>query len=112
MNLFQRAKNNFHLTIKERALLKVLQGLLISAVVVAIMVLQQDLLNAALTPHQVLQDVAEALLFTFAMGVAKAITAAGEANTNMQEQAIGHSAELLVSEVENKVRPSGPSSSM
>jgi hypothetical protein len=102
MNIFQRAAANLNLTPGERALLKTLQSLLITAIVVGLITAATYLNGSGPINWRYLTfTVIIAIIFSFAHGIAKLITANGD-------EPLGAAIEAVTEAVEKKIPPGQP----
>lgn len=97
MNLFQRAAAGLALTPAERALLKLLQSLLLTAILTGLLAASQYLAgNSTINWHTLLFVIGGQILLAVATAIAKYITAQGDAP-------IGMAVEVLTEEVRKKL---------
>lgn len=97
MNLFQRAMANLNLTPGERALLKTLQSLIITAIISALLA-AASLLNVpgSINIHDLVYVVIVALIFSLGHGIAKYFTASGDTPLGAAIEAVTEAAEKRI----------------
>lgn len=102
MNLFQRAFANHNLTPGERAVLKTLQSLIIGAIITALFAAASFLSKpGSVDIHDLIYVVVIALIFSLAHGIAKFVTASGDAP-------LGAAIEAVTDAAEQKIPPIPP----
>lgn len=106
MNLFQRAMANLNLTPGERAVLKTLQSLIITAIISALLAAASFLsLPGSINVHDLVYIVVVALLFSLAHGIAKYATAQGDVPLGAAIEAVTDAAEKRIPASQPPVPP-------
>jgi hypothetical protein len=103
MNIFQKAAANLNLTPGERALLKTLQSLAITALITAFLTIASFLgLPGAINVHDLVYVVFVAVLFSLGHGIAKVVTANGD-------EPLGDAIEAVTEAAEKRLPPTNAS---